>query len=538
MTDEVTNNAPVIKNKSRISGIWILPIIAALVGIGMVYKEWQDRGQSIIIGFESAEGLEIKKTKVKYKSVDIGILDSIEFNEEGNGVLAKVVIERDMTKFLRTDSQFWVVRPRVGSSGISGIGTLFSGAYITMEPGKDQALGTRFEGLESPPVSSPNDEGLKVNLVSTGGKALNQGNPVIYRGFEVGAIEAVDFDVESREITYDVFVNAPFHNLITTNTFFWNAGGYEFSTTGDGFSIDFASIETIIAGGIEFDIPEDLPLGERITETTSFKLYGNKSKVTEERAYEYLEYVLLVEDSIAGIQKGTPVEYRGIRIGRVAKPYLGFHQTNLIDPSEERIAVVIHIEPARLSQENSYTLEWFDKQFKEWIKNGLVATLENANYLTGSMKISLDMTPKTADEITMFGDYIVIPIGESGFAGILEKTDLLLAKLNNLNVEGMIANANSAMQSAEESFDIANETFLASQAMFTKMEDTLLEGEEMMKGLQPSSPMYQELQGNLNELQRLLDSLQPFIEKVSAKPNLLIFSEQAAPDQEPTRKNQ
>ena len=102
----------------------------------------------------------------------------------------------------------------------------------------------------------------------------------------------------------------------------------------------------------------------------------------------------------------------------------------------------------------------------------------------------------------------------------------------------MIANANSAMQSAEESFDIANETFLASQAMFTKMEDTLLEGEEMMKGLQPSSPMYQELQGNLNELQRLLDSLQPFIEKVSAKPNLLIFSEQAAPDQEPTRKNQ
>jgi paraquat-inducible protein B len=537
MTDEVTNNSPIIKKKPRISGIWILPIIAGLVGIGMMYKEWQDRGQSITIAFENAEGLEIKKTKVKFKSVDIGILNDIEFNEEGDGILAKLVIEREMTKFLRSDSQFWVVRPRIGSSGISGIGTLLSGAYITMEPGKNQELGTNFKGLESPPISSPNDEGLKVSLVSSGGKALRQGNPVMYRGFEVGAVEAVDFDIETRAITYDIFINAPFHHLITTNTFFWNAGGYEFSTTGQGFSVDFASIETIISGGIEFDIPSDLGLGERITEAASFKLYDNKTSVTEDRAYEYLEYVILVDDSVAGIQKGTPVEYRGIRIGRVARPYLGFHQTQTIDPQEERIPVVIHVEPRRLAEGPSYTLDWFDKQFKDWIKNGLTATLESANYLTGSMKITLDMSGKATDRITMFGNYIQIPIGAGGFAGILEKTDALLAKLNALDVETMIATTNSTMESAQETFSTANDALISTQAMMLNLEDTLKEGQEVMKGLQPSSPLYQELQGNLIELQRTLDSLQPFIERISAKPNLLIFSEQAEPDQEPKRKN-
>jgi paraquat-inducible protein B len=537
MTDEVVGKKPVIKRKSRISSVWILPIIAGLVGIGMVYKEWQDQGQPITIAFENAESLEIGKTQVKFKNVDIGILEGIEFNDDSDGILAKVVIDRDMTHFLRTDSQFWVVRPRVGSSGVSGIGTLLSGPYITLEPGKDQTVSTTFDGLNAPPISSPNDEGLKVSLVSDGGKALREGNPVMYRGFQVGAVEAVNFDVDNREITYDVFINAPYHHLITTNTFFWNAGGFELNANSQGFTVNFSSLEAFISGGIQFDVPEDLDLGERIIEAASFKLYGNKSSVTEDRAYEYLEYIVMVENSVAGIQIGTAVEYRGIRIGRVARPYLGFHQTNLINPLEERIPVVIHIEPRRLAEEDGYSLEWFDQQFQQWIKNGLAAKIESANYLTGAMKITLDMSNDATDDIAFFGNYMIIPLGEGGFAGILEKTDDLLVKLNALDIESLIASVNSTMTSAETTFNSADDAILSTQAVIVTLEQTLQEGQEVLKGLQPTSPLYQELQSNLTELQRTLNSLQPFINQISAKPNLLIFSEQAEPDQEPKRNN-
>lgn len=537
MTSDMAEQKPMIKQKSRISSIWILPIIALIIGIGMLYQEWSDRGQQISITFENAEGLEIKKTRVKYKNVNIGILDSIDFSEDGEGILAMVTIERDMTRFLRSDSQFWVVRPRIGSSGISGIGTLLSGAYINLEPGKAQELSNDFKGLEAPPVASPNDEGLKLKLVSSGGKALSEGNPVMYRGFEVGAVEAVNFDVESREVSYDIFIQAPYHHLITTNTYFWNVGGFELSTNGQGLSVDFASVETFVSGGVEFDIPEDLPLGDRITESTVYELYANKTSATEDRAYEYLEYVILVEDSIAGIKIGTPVEYRGIRIGRVAKPYLGFHQTNLIAPDEERIPVIIHIEPRRLTQDSGYSLEWFDRQFKQWIETGLAATVETANFFTGAMKVSLDMSNDVTNEIAFFGDYMVIPIGASGFDSILEKTDDLLSKLNALDVESMINNFNTAVATADKTLNSANDTVIATRSVIDSLNTTLAEGQAVLKGLQPNSPLYQELQGNLIELQTTLDRLQPFLEQISAQPNLLIFSDQPEPDPQPKRKN-
>nr|WP_136250234.1 intermembrane transport protein PqiB [Ningiella ruwaisensis] len=536
MTDELSQTAPVIKQKSRISPIWILPIIALIIGVGMFYQEWQDRGQMIEIAFENANGLEEKKTKVKFKNVNIGTLESIEFNEQGDGIIAKVIIDREMTRFLRSDSVFWVVRPRIGSDGVSGVSTLLSGAYISMEAGISDSISLNFVGLESPPVASPNDEGLRLSLISTGGKMLRVGNPILYRGFEVGAVQAIDFDIESRELSYDIFINAPYHNLITSNTFFWNVSGFGFTTGPQGVSVDFSSLETFISGGVEFDVPEDLGLGERVTESRSFKLYPNKTSVTEDRKYEYLEYVLLVEDSVAGLQVGTPVEYRGIRIGRVAKPYLGFHQTNQIDPEEERIPVVIHIEPRRLTEESSYSLDWFDKQFQHWIKTGLGANIESANYLTGAMKVTLDMSNEASGNIEYFGDYTIIPIGDSSFAGILEKTDRLLAKLNALDIESIIESTKQTMQSADRTLGAANDAILSTQSVIQSVNDTMIDAQEALKGISPDSTLYKELQLNLIQMQKTMDDLQPFIQRISEKPNLLIFSEQPQADEQPEGK--
>lgn len=531
--------APALIKTKRISGIWILPIIAVLIGIGMLYNEWRNQGQLISISFENAEGLEAKTTKVKFRNVDIGTLESIEFTDDGNAIIANAVIDRDMARFLRRDSQFWVVRPRIGTTGISGFSTLLSGAYIHLEAGKESALTNSYIGLEAPPVSSPNDGGLKVSLIYNGGDQLRPGNPVVYRGFEVGVVEKVDFDVESREILYEIFIRAPYHSLVTTNTFFWNVGGFEVEAKADGFTIDFASFETLIAGGVEFDIPDDLPLGERVTEVRSYKLYPDEFSVTNDRVYEYIEYAILVEDSVAGIEIGTPVEYRGIPIGRVGRPYLTFQQTNAISPGEERIPLIIHIEPKRFIPDNSMSLDDFDLQFKQWIENGLAATVETANFLTGAMKISLSVS-NTPSTISSFGEYKVIPVGETGFDSLFEKSEQLLAKLNNLDAESLIESVNLTMNTATETIagagevmKNANVTVSAAQALIANMDQTMAEVQVTLQGLQPESALYGELEGNLIRLQSTMDKLQPFIEQVSAKPNLLIFDSPSRIDNEP-----
>lgn len=538
MTDSADNPSPIVTPKARFSVVWLLPLIAAIIGAGMVYQQWQNKGVEIVIVFDNAKGLEAKKTHVKFRDVVIGTLQKIRFSQDGYSIEAKVEIEKNMQGYLHSDSQFWVVRPRIDSAGITGFGTLLSGAYINIAPGKSEYYAQRFVGLENPPISSPTSQGIKLKLVSSGGKSLTVGNPVTYRGFEVGAVESVNFNIESRQVTYSIFIQAPYDGLITTNTYFWNSGGVSFAANTDGITIDLASVESFLSGGVEFDVPNDLMLGERITQSQDFKLYASRSSINEDRVYEYLEYAILVEDSVGGLEAGAPVEYRGIRIGRVSRPYLGFYETNQIADDETRIPVIIQLEPARLAPNNEYDLPWFDNQFSEWIKSGLSASLETANYLTGSMKVSLDLSSEVRPNIEYFGKYAVIPIGQSGFASIMGKTDKLLSKLESLPLTELIESTNTAVLSANTAILSVNDTVIATQSVLLSVEDTLQEASETLKGIQPNSPVYLRLERNLAELERTLQMMQPFLQEIRQKPNALIFSGSAPPDIQPQGKQQ
>jgi paraquat-inducible protein B len=538
MNDLIAKSQAIIVPKARFSVVWLLPLIAAIIGVGMVYQQWQNKGIEIIIVFDNANGLEAKKTKVKFRDVDIGTLKEVSFSEDGYSIEATVEIDKNMQRSLHSDSQFWVVRPRIGSGSISGFSTLLSGAYINIDPGKSEYYAQQFVGLETPPISSPTSEGIKLKLVSSGGKSLTVGNPIIYRGFEVGAVESVDFDIELRQVTYGIFIQAPYDALITSNTYFWNSSGVSFSATTEGVNIDLASVESFLSGGVQFDVPDDLALGQRITQSQDFKLYTSRSSIKEDRVYEYLEYVILVEDSVGGLEAGAAVEYRGIRIGRVSRPYLGFHETNLINGDETRIPVIIHVEPARLAPNNEYDLAWFDNQFSEWIKSGLGASLETSNYLTGAMKVSLNLSNEVQTDIEYFGKYTVIPIAKSGFASIVSKTDMLLTKLESLPLDELVESTNTAINSANTAILSTNDTVIASQSVLLSIKDTLKEANATLQGMQPNSPVYLRLERNLEELERTLNMMQPFLQEIRKKPNSLIFSDSPPADIQPKGKGQ
>ena len=303
----------------RFSSIWFVPIVAVLIGIWMVYAHWARQGPIIEIRFDSGEGIEAGKTKVKLKNVDIGEVLELNLTEDAERVVLAVRIQKQNADLLREDTKFWVVRPRVGRGGISGLDTLLSGSYIEMSPGTSEASARAFEGLETPPVTPIGTPGLHVTLNSDGNRALNEGDPILFHGMEVGTIEYVHFNSQERRTYYNAFIEAPYDRLITTNTQFWFSRGLSVELSPEGIRINVATLATFLRGGVSFDVPAGQPLGERITERAFFTIHRRESDIYEKHYEHALHYVVLFDDSIRGLRPGAPVEYRGVKVGQVLR---------------------------------------------------------------------------------------------------------------------------------------------------------------------------------------------------------------------------
>ncbi|RBJ74854.1 mammalian cell entry protein, partial [Pseudomonas sp. MWU12-2534b] len=124
--------------------VWIVPLVCALIGLSLVIRTVAATGPTISVTFANAEGLEAGKTKVRYKDVDIGSVQAITLTPDFKRVVVSIQLTRDAARFANRDTRFWVVRPRVGATGISGLGTLLSGAYIGADLGRSQQKQTDF----------------------------------------------------------------------------------------------------------------------------------------------------------------------------------------------------------------------------------------------------------------------------------------------------------------------------------------------------------------------------------------------------------
>ncbi len=529
MTNDVAQPA-VVKPKRKVSMIWLLPLITFLIGAGLVLHAWQNRGIQIRVEFQSAEGVEANKTKVRYRSVDVGQVKAIRFTDDNKSVVAHIEIDRDMFKLLSTDTEFWVVRPRVGSGGVSGIGTIFSGSYIQLEPGKSVSRSNYFVGLEAPSLTSPTSNGIHLTLIAENGGDIAVGNPLLYRGYKVGVVESSTFDPVARKVNYGVFVQSPYDSLVTTNTVFWNAGGVSISATTSGVNVDVPSMESLISGGVEFDVLEQEALGEQISSGAEFTLYKNKAEVLEQRHYAYLKYVLLVDDTVDGLNKGAPVEYRGIRIGTVARPYLDFAEIQQISAEESRIPVLLHIEPERLYRGQEFKMKDFSERFNGWILGGLTAKPEMANLLTGSLQISLSPGSESVSELEYFGEYPIIPSAKSELANMTRKVDAILDRIGQLPIE-------QTFSQLDQTFAQLDKTLVSAQSSFDEVNKTLKEVQASLKGVQPNSELYLTVDQSMMELQKTLKSVQPVLSEINKRPNSLIFSGPPKQDSQPKGNN-
>lgn len=357
------------------------------------------------------------------------------------------------------------------------------------------------------------------------------------------------FDPEQRQATYKLFIESPYDSLVTSNSYFWNSSGISVKATPKGFTVDMASLETLLSGGVQFDVPDDLTLGERVAPNTQFTLYESNEAIYENREYAYNEYLLLVEDSIGGLYAGAPVEYRGIQIGSVAVPFMTLdklEKLGISDPNQHLVAVLVRIEPERFyGNAHGLSLEEMDADFKKRLRRGLVATIQTSNLLLGSMMISLDFGGDPVAKLEDYGGYTVIPSATGGFNRIAEKVDNILAQVEAMPLRATVNSANHAINSADLAMINMNatleelKTLLAkkdTQEITAQINQTLADMQKTLQGFQQDSSFYQEVGSTMTNLQTTLSDLQTVLQEVNAKPSSLVFSSAKPKDPEPQAK--
>ena len=278
----MTDMKPSIDKGKRFSVIWIIPIVALVIGLSMVVQTKLSEGPTITISFDSAEGLEAGKTKVEFLNVVMGLVTDITLNPGFDGVLVTLELDPKAKTMLREDTRFWVVRARVGEGSISGLGTILSGAYIEISPGEGEQGRRDFIGLESPPLTALGAPGVKLTLYTDQAGSVSTGDSILYNGYKVGRVEGMVFDSEKVQIRYDVFIDAPYDKLVTSTVRFWNTSGINFKASAEGLDVRTGSLKTILLGGVAFGVPDGLTAGEPVENGAEYKLYKNLSDMEKQ----------------------------------------------------------------------------------------------------------------------------------------------------------------------------------------------------------------------------------------------------------------
>jgi len=493
------------KKKRGISIVWLVPLLALAVGGWLVYKAVTEKGPTITITFKSAAGLEAGKTKIRYKDVELGQVVSIDLDDNLQEVVLKAELVKRAEQFLSQNTRFWVVRARVSAGSVSGLGTLFSGAYIGLDPGAPGPPATQFAGLEIPPVVTTDLPGSHFLLRSASLGSLNIGDPVYFRRIEVGQIVSYKLDEDGQAVTIEIFVHDPHHELVRQNTRFWNASGLDFSIGADGIQVNTESFMSIMIGGIAFDTHPDQPLGEPAAVNTVFKLFKNRESTTEKIYTRKNRWLLYFDGGVRGLQSGAPVELQGIEIGQVLDVKLEFD----VEKDAFRIPVLIETEPDRITStgsmpegdENQRTMDYL-------VAKGMRAQLKTGSLITGQLLVAVDMHPNAPPaKIDWEGVYPVLPTVPTAMEEITTSLTQLLNKLEKLPIEQIGYELRDTITGAKR---LVNSPELQKSA--TALNETLNEAQKFVAALNKNvAPELDEAVSNLNaaliQAQKLARSL-------------------------------
>jgi paraquat-inducible protein B len=507
-----------IEEQRRISPIWIIPIIAVLVGGFVAWRVLSARGPEIEITFKSAEGLEAGKTQIKYKDVEIGLVDTVDLAPDLSGVIVRARMVAGAKVYLRETARFWIVKPRIAGGQVSGLGTLLSGAYIAMDPVLEGKYREKFTGLEVPPIVTLQEAGKYFVLRSRRAGAIDVGTPVFFRKIQVGQVVSSALNQQDDFVTTRIFVRAPYDERVHATSRFWDASGFDATIGANGVSIDTESIISILVGGIAFDAREHGDEPPAAAEAV-FDLYESRAAAERPVYTIRTSYLLYFDQSVRGLHRGAPVEFRGIEIGEVTDVRIEF------DPKTAnfRIPVTIDIEPERFMRSDSANVDRRGNLDK-LVTSGMRAQLKTGNLLTGQLVVSLDIFKNAAPaKVDWSGAVAVIPTVPTPIEEITANLTQLAEKIGKLPVEQIGEDLRGSLAALRKTLDKA-------EGVGPALTDTLQQAERTLSStdalIGPDSTVNSELRRALLELSEAARALGLAAEQIQTQPQSLIFGKE------------
>lgn len=435
----------------RMSIVWVIPVVALLIALGVAWQSYNDRGPVIEIAFGNASGVTANETEVRFRDVAVGVVEKVAFTDTLDQVLVSVRLDKDVADFVDADAQFWVVRPEVTAEGVSGLDTVLTGVFIEgiwdNQPGEPQ---DRFDGLAEAPLSRDGKGGLSFLLRAAGESGLTENAPIIYRGIEVGRIGRAQVSEDGSTVQAEAIVFEPHNRLITSSTRFWDTSGFSFKLGPNGAEIDFSSIASLLSGGVTFQTL--VSGGEQLENGATFVLYPDegaaRASLFSEEDGEALSLTAIFEDNVSGLAVDAPVDLGGLRIGRVTA-VSGLVDEDRFGDRKVRLAATLSIRPGRLGLRSNgevtagQALAFLDRRVGE----GLRARLASASILTGGLKVELVEDPEAepARIDTDAQPNPVIPTTASDIADVAATAEGVFERINALPIEELLQSAIGVM---------------------------------------------------------------------------------------------
>ncbi len=494
----------VVQRMPRFQLIWLIPLVAAIVAGYLAWQTIDARGPVVTLTFRTADGLTAGQTKVRHKAVDLGVVESITLAGDLSHVIVKVQMQRAAIAELTDRARFWVVRPRLTGTNISGLDTLVSGAFIELDPGLPAELAgaeqrREFEGLEEPPAIRSDEPGQTFTLRAARIGGIGSGSPVLYRDVTVGEVLRWEFGPQGQDFLVTIFVRRPFDEFVHEGTQFWNSSGLALEVGANGVQLHLDSLQAVLSGAVTFETTVDARATPISKPGAVFRLYRDQDTASAAGYKRRIPFVTRFNTSVRGLAVGASVNVYGITIGTVTDIKLQF------DPigGDSHVDVRFEIQPERILDSGQIDLQSPLEVARNLVKRGLRIQLHTANYLTGQMFLGMDFVPNAAPaNVTQLADGTIALPGESGGLDSLTSSATAIAqKLSQIPFEALATDLDGLLRGAGK---IANAPELTQS--LNSLSQTLNSVQEVVRKFDASAgPAFRRLPEIASSLQATLD---------------------------------
>lgn len=523
--------ALVTAKRRRPQLFWIIPAIAAMIGAWLAVEAVRDMNRTITIRFQSAEGLETGKTLIRFKDVTIGEVKAIALAEDRSHVLVTARLNKTAEPLMTQDAQFWVVRPRLSGGQLSGIGTLFSGAYIAVGAGKSTIRQREFVGLEVAPILTEGLPGRQFLLHATDLGSIDVGSPVYFRQIKVGEVTAYDLNKTGLGLDLKIFIHAPYDRFVGSFTHFWNASGVDITFDANGVRLQTQSLTSILVGGIAFETPANVLIDNPAEANQTFTLHRDHTTALKTPDGEPETFVLNFKESLRGLTPGAPVDFRGIIVGEVKSVGVEY------DPAREwfDFPVLITLYPERIrlmmrdgKQHADAASRIKSGLLKAMVERGFRAQLRTGNLLTGQLYIALDFF-KDAKKVSLNTKQqpMVLPTVPGNFEELQVALATLIKNLSKVPFDQIGTDLQTVMKSLDvtlKSVDhltqrLDKETAPEIRATLEELRHTLTGVERVLAS---DSPLQLDVRETMREISRAAQSLRSLADTLDRQPESLL----------------